>query len=161
VNFKHLAKALTEWLMGYRRLVIAGVGNTLRGDDGFGTELVKRLSGRTFKDVLILDCGTVPEAYVGPIRKFHPTHILVVDAADIGSKSGSVGLIFPDKITGLTISTHNLPLKVVTDYLAVQTSAKIALLTIQPKNIDFREGLSSVVETVLKRVHNVLLSVLE
>jgi hydrogenase 3 maturation protease len=156
-----LAAVMSKWLSKYDRLVIAGVGNSLRRDDGLGVEFVKRLYGKIPRNVLPLDCGTVPETYVGPIRRFRPSHILMVDAADLGSEVGSIKLATPEEIVGLALSTHALPLKVFADYLKAETSASIALLAIQPKNTNFGETISPEVDRTLKWVSNVVLTLLK
>jgi len=160
MNSKDLANSLAEWLSNPQRLVIAGIGNALRGDDGLGVEFAKGLVGKIPQNVLVLDCGTVPETYLGPIRGFRPTHILMVDAADIGSEPGSARLILPQEIIGLAISTHSLPLNVLANYLKEQTHAKIALLAIQPKDTEFGEKLSQEVQTTLRRLSGMITNLL-
>ncbi len=150
-----LQTKLVGWLTDCRRLVIAGVGNSLRSDDGLGVALVGRL-GKLPRNVMAIDCGAVPETYVGPIRRFLPSHILIVDAADIGLSSGSVRLVSPEEIVGMALSTHTLPLRVFTDYLVGQTHAKVALLAVQPKNTDFGEGLSPEIEETLRLIVDVV-----
>ena len=49
------------------KVVIAGIGNTLRGDDGLGCYLVNRLKGRIH--ALCIDTGPTPENYVGKMTK--------------------------------------------------------------------------------------------
>ena len=151
-----LEEALARWLAAYSRLVIAGVGNSLRRDDGLGVEVVARLAGKVPQNTLIVDCGTVPESYLGPIRRFRPSHILVIDAADIRSDPGSARLVLPEQILGLTLSTHNLPMSVLSNYLVGQTKARIAFLVIQPKNTEFGEGLSPEVEDAVKGVSDLI-----
>jgi hydrogenase 3 maturation protease len=137
----NLAAALSRWLHGYRRLVVAGVGNILKTDDGLGVEVIRRL-GPLSEKVLTVDCGTVPESYLGPIVKFGPSHVLIVDAADIASNPGAMRLVLPEEISGLGLSTHALPLSVFADYLKNRIGADVALLAIQPKTIDFGGTLS-------------------
>lgn len=151
-----LEETLTNWLADYSRLVIAGVGNSLRSDDGLGVEVVTRLAGEVPQNTLVVDCGTVPESYLGPIRRFQPSHILIIDAADIESHPGSARLVLPEQIDGLTLSTHNLPMNVLSDYLKEQTRARIAFLVIQPKNTEFGEGLSAEVEDAVKQVSELI-----
>ncbi len=143
-----MAAALSRWLHGYRRLVVAGVGNILKTDDGLGVEVIRRL-GTLPKNVLTVDCGTVPETYLGPIVKFRPSHVLIVDAADIASNPGATRLVPPEEISGLSLSTHALPLSVFADYLKNRIDADVALLAIQPKTIDFGGTLSPEVQETI------------
>jgi hydrogenase 3 maturation protease len=135
-------------LHGYRRLVVAGVGNILKTDDGLGVEIIRRL-GPLSKNVLTVDCGTVPESYLGPIVKFGPSHVLIVDAADIASTPGETRLVQPEEISGLGLSTHALPLSVFAEYLKNRIGADVALLAIQPKTIDFGDALSPEVQEAI------------
>ncbi|MBS7629218.1 hydrogenase maturation peptidase HycI [Candidatus Bathyarchaeota archaeon] len=146
---------LSDWLCGATRVVIAGVGNTLRRDDGLGPEFVKRLIGLS-GNIMVLDCGSVPESYVGPIRRFKPSHILIVDAADMGLPPGSFKLVYNLKIPGVSISTHSLPINFFTEYLESQTSAKTALLMIQPKDTTLGEGLSTEVEDTVNTISKIV-----
>ncbi|MBS7623708.1 hydrogenase maturation peptidase HycI [Candidatus Bathyarchaeota archaeon] len=145
-------KALAEWLSDYSRLVLAGVGNPLRGDDGLGVEVAARLAGRVPQDTMVVDCGTVPESHLGPISRYQPSHILFLDAADLGLRPGRVRLIMPEQITGLNVSTHNLPMSILTKYLRGQTRADIAFLVIQPSNTGFGEDMSPEVVDSVRRV---------
>jgi hydrogenase 3 maturation protease len=156
----NVKQILMDWLGKDFRLVIIGIGNLLKNDDGLGVVTVKKLQGKTTNNILLIDCGTVPETYVGPIRKFNPSHVLMIDAAELGSKPGTVRFVFPDEIQGLTISTHTLPLNVFADYLKKETNTKIALLAVQPKNLDFGESLSSEVLGAVKSLSNTILDVI-
>ncbi|MGQ9542730.1 MAG: hydrogenase maturation peptidase HycI [Candidatus Bathyarchaeia archaeon] len=145
---RKLSSTLSRWFAGATRVLIAGVGNSLRRDDGLGPEFIKRL-GVFSGNIMVLDCGSVPESYVGPIRRFKPSHILIVDAADMGLPPGSFELVSPHNISGISISTHSLPLNLFVEYLEDQTFAEIAVLTIQPKDTALGEGLSPEVDDAL------------
>ena len=65
------------------------------------------------------------------------------------------------KIILLAISTHTLPLNVFADYLKKETNTKIALLAVQPKNLDFGESLSSEILFAVKSLSNTVLDVIK
>jgi hydrogenase 3 maturation protease len=157
----NVTQILMDWLGKEFRLVIIGIGNLLKSDDGLGVVIVTKLQGKTTNNILLIDCGTVPETYVGPIRKFNPSHVLMIDAAELSSKPGTVRFVFPDEIQGLTISTHTLPLNVFADYLKKETNTKIGLLAVQPKNLDFGESLSLEVLDAVKSLSNTILDVIQ
>jgi hydrogenase maturation protease len=106
---------LKEWLEGAERLAVVGVGSTLRADDAAGMLIVERLSEEFPKEAhpQLLYCPgeTAPENYSGCIRAFKPTHILVVDAADIGLAPGEIQEIPPEIVGGPTFLSHMLPLR--------------------------------------------------
>ena len=159
MSSNNIKQILIEWLGKNYRLVIVGIGNVLKNDDGLGVVILKELQGKTSDKISLIDCGTVPEAYVGPIRKFSPSHILMIDAAEIGSKPGTIRFVFTDEIQGISISTHTLPLNVFTEYLKKETNAEIALLAVQPKNLEFGNSLSSEVLNAITFLSNTILDI--
>jgi hydrogenase 3 maturation protease len=80
---------------------------------------------------------TAPENFSGKILSFHPSHLLIVDAADLGLSPGEFADINPDDVGGPTFCSHMLPLKIMVDYLVRETGAKVTLLAIQYKDISF------------------------
>ena len=71
---------LAEALHG--RVAVLCVGNSLRGDDGAGPALARRLHvGDPWR---VFDAGVAPENWIGPICKFRPDVVMVIDAIDFG-----------------------------------------------------------------------------
>lgn len=152
---------LQNWLSGARRVAIAGVGNSLRKDDFVGVKIVRNLQKKVSRSIYLIECETVPESFIGPITEFKPSHILIIDAAFLNLKPGSLKLIEPAQLAGQpAISTHALPLQIFCEYLTKTTGAEIALLTIQPKDTSFGEGLTAEVEKTAKRLTSFLLKIL-
>jgi len=147
-----LDSELRRWLEGAKRLAILGIGNPIRRDDAIGVEVVKALTGKVPDHVLLLDCEMVPESFVGKVAEFRPTHVLMVDAADFLGTPGEARLFGPDETIGVSISTHSLPLKVLSKYLEMETGAKVAVLAIQPKDLGLGEGLSDDLYACLRRL---------
>ena len=160
-NIIDIQRELSNWLSNAKKIAIVGVGNRSRKDDFIGIkvarELKKVISSRR---VVILDCGTIPENYIDIIEKFEPSHILVIDAAQIGLEPGDLMLVDSKKIYGLTLSTHNLPLNIFADYLKKVAGAKIALLAIQPDKIEYEIGLTKKLRYTANELTEVLLKVL-
>lgn len=152
---------LSGWFAQAKRVVVAGIGNPIRMDDFVGVKVVRDLYGKVSEKVLLIECETVPESYILQITEFNPTHILLVDAAVMGLKPGEWRLAKPEHLkVSPAFSTHMLPLRIFCEYLAKTTSAKIALLLIEPKETDFGEGLSSEVNAAARKIVNSLLEVL-
>jgi hydrogenase 3 maturation protease len=151
-------KALKEWLADAERVVVAGIGNPIRSDDFVGVKIVQNLKGKVSERVYLIECETVPESFLQPIVEFNPTHVLLIDAAIIGLKPGEMRLMDPQRIADFpTISTHMLPLRLFCEYLTATTKAKIALLLIEPKNVEFGEGLTPDVQAGAEKIVNILL----
>ena len=156
-----IKKELKKWLSDAVRVVIAGIGNPIRMDDFVGVKIVQDLRGKVSDNVLLIECETVPESFVQQIIDFNPTHVLLIDAAILGSKPGESRLINPEQLTGYpAFSTHMLPLRIFCEYLAKTTTAEIALLLIEPKKTDFGEGLTDEINGSAQNIVNALLEVL-
>lgn len=154
----NIRKALKEWLTNAERVVVAGIGNPIRTDDFVGVKIIQNLKGKVSERVYLIECETVPESFLQPIVEFNPTHVLLIDAAILGLKPGETRLIDPERIADFpAISTHMLPLRVFCEYLTVTTKAKIALLLIEPKNVEFGEGLTPEVQVAAEKIANILL----
>ena len=156
-----LKAELEKWLIGRKKVVIAGIGNPIRQDDFVGLKIVESLEGKVTRNVCLLECETVPESYLLDIEQFEPTHVLLIDAAFLGLKPGTARLFDAQKIVDFpAITTHVLPLKVFCEYVKQSTGAKIALLLVEPKTMDFGEGLSVEVKAAAQKIVAVLIGLL-
>ncbi len=156
-----LEKELKNWFEDAKRVVIAGIGNPIRMDDFVGTKIVQDLQGKVSQNVQLIECETVPENYILEIETFKPTHVLLIDAALLNLASGEARLFLPEQIAGFSaVSSHVLPLRVFSDYLKESTGAKVALLLIQPKNVEFGEGLSPELQVAANKVSRLMLNLL-
>ncbi len=144
-----LAHALTRALApgperpaAARSVVLLGVGSTIRGDDAAGVLIARRLGSLNLPDVRALDGGTAPENLTGEIRQLSPSHLIIVDTADMGEEPGTTRLLHPDQIAGMSFGTHALPLSVLAGYLEKETGCRVIIMGIQPRSLDFDAGLS-------------------
>jgi hydrogenase maturation protease len=102
-----IEKVLKNWLDSKKKVVLAGIGNTIRQDDYVGLKIVENLQGKLPQNICLLDCETVPESYLLEIEAFNPTHVLLIDAAFMGLKPGDASLVDAEKITEFPpITTH-------------------------------------------------------
>ena len=121
-----LPRELRNWLAGSERTVIAGIGNPIRKDDLVGVRIIRDLQGKVFKDVVLIECETVPETYLQEIVELEPSHVLLVDAAVLGLTPGEARLIGPEQVMNFpAITTHVLPLRIFCEYITKATKAKI------------------------------------
>ena len=132
------------------KTVIVGIGNSLRGDDGFGPALVKRLQGRI--GTVCIDAGSAPENYVGKITRENPQTILIVDALDLGLAPGKYMILKKEDIVKSGLSTHDISPHMLIDYLEKQTNADIYVLGVQPKDISFGVEMSEEMNMTLEEV---------
>jgi hydrogenase 3 maturation protease len=154
-------KELENWFSNAKRVVVAGIGNPIRKDDFIGVVVAQGLQGKVSKRIYLIECETVPESFTQEIIDFNPTHVLLVDAALLGLKPGNFRLIEPEQLTAYpAFSTHVLPLRIFCDHIREAAKAKIALLVIQPANVDFGEGLTSTLQASAKRIIHILIKML-
>jgi hydrogenase 3 maturation protease len=139
-----------------RRVVLVGIGSSIRRDDAVGLYILDLLEGKISRDVLLLNTETVPESYTGAIREFQPTHVLLIDAAHFNGKPGEGRIIPTEMIANTTVSTHSLPLNIFIDYIRRSICSEVALLGIQGVNLNMGEGLTLEVEKGAEAIFRIL-----
>ncbi|WP_258084819.1 hydrogenase 3 maturation endopeptidase HyCI [Thermococcus thermotolerans] len=137
---------LSDLLKNAERVVICGIGNDVRGDDAFGVIVAERLKELVKNpNVLVLNCGEVPESYTGKIVEFKPDLVVFVDAVDFGGEHGELIIADPEGTLGDAVSTHSLPLRVLVGYLKSRTGAGFVLIGCQPKVLGLFQEPSKVI----------------
>lgn len=147
----NLKKVLKNRLQNALKVAVLGIGSELRGDDAAGILVVKRIEkyyGRPDSQRKIRGFygGTAPENITGQIKRFRPTHLIIVDSTDTAGKAGAISLIEPEQERGVSFSTHRLPVKILIKYLLTSLDCKIIFIGIKPKAIDFCGSVSREVE---------------
>jgi len=138
-----------------KNLLFVGIGNTLKGDDGAGCEVIKQLQQSLKVNFALLDAGSAPENYTKTIKDYKPKTIVFLDAVEMGERPGTTKIIDEKEIASGYFGTHNMPLNMFIDYIKQETGAQIFFLGIQPKSVKFGEGLcAEVQEAVIKLVNN-------
>lgn len=132
------------------KVVIVGIGNAMKSDDGLGPSLIERLKGRT--QARCIDTGTAPENYTGKIAKENPDTILLVDAVDLGLQPGKFRILKAGDILKTGFTTHDISPRMFIDYMGSRTNAEIYLLGVQPENISFGSDLSENVKNALDKL---------
>lgn len=110
-------------------LRVVGVGNPLRGDDGAGPLVIERLGGHD--GVQLVDAGTTPENWYGPLLSPAPARVLFVDAAEHGAAPGAIVLAPADSLVFRHGGTHAPTLKLLARLLEPR-GVECWLLGIQP-----------------------------
>ena len=154
-----IEKEVKNWFAGAKKIVIAGIGNPIRTDDSVGLRIVEQLRGKLPETVLLLEAETVPESYLQDIDEFHPSHVLLIDAAHLGLKPGEASLVDAEKIANYSaVTSHLLPLRIFCEYVKQTTGAKIALLLVEPASMEFGEGLTAEVQAAAEQLTKALLN---
>ena len=135
---------LNEFLKGYEKLLILGVGNELKRDDGVGPFIVDNLDEKD--NVICINAKTVPENFTGKIRKEQPSHVIIVDACLMGGEAGYIKIVDKDDFVNIGISTHSMSLSYFVKYLERDNDFKIIFVVIEPETMEFGEELSEKIE---------------
>ncbi|MCX5714691.1 MAG: hydrogenase 3 maturation endopeptidase HyCI [Candidatus Omnitrophica bacterium] len=140
---RQLKARLKNSLKGAKRIAFLGVGSELHGDDAAGMLVARQIkdfpSRKKIKAKVEVFLGhTAPENLTGQIKKFKPTHMIILDAADVGAKAGKIIIFDPqDEAQVCMSSTHRLPLRILADYLKTSVGCQTLIIGIQPKIIGF------------------------
>lgn len=135
---------LNEFLKGYEKLLILGVGNELKCDDGVGPFIVDNLDEKD--NVICINAKTVPENFTGKIRKEQPSHVIIVDACLMGGEAGDIKIVDKDDFVNIGISTHSMSLSYFVKYLERDNDFKIIFVGIEPETMDWGEKPTEQVE---------------
>jgi hydrogenase 3 maturation protease len=133
-----------SFLKGYSKLALVGIGNRMRKDDAVGVRVVTGLKGKVPSKVEIFDCGTAPENFIPAIRRSEPSHAIFFDAVDMGAEPGFYRFIDEETLVSGSVSTHKQSLKMLFMVLRGEMECiNIRLVGVQPKNLEFGEGLTA------------------
>lgn len=136
------------------RCLVLGIGNRMRGDDAVGSRAAEELIRQ---GVAALDCGEMPDNYVGKVWEQQPEELIIVDACDFGGEPGEIR-IFEDgdleRIASAPLSTHQVPLPMLIGLIQMRqgVARRVRLVGIQPARVEyFQEHMSREVAAALLR----------
>jgi hydrogenase 3 maturation protease len=161
-----LETILKNKLKNAKRVAILGIGSELRGDDVAGIltarQIEKTIKNKTISpDVRIFIGETAPENLTGEIKRFQPTHLLIIDSADLDTKPGEIQIINPENIGGTSFCSHSLPIKVLTDYLFQSFKFEVITIGIQPRSLAFGVKPSKEIVDATKLISTTVLKLLK
>jgi hydrogenase 3 maturation protease len=153
-----LKTILHRRLEGAERVAVLAVGSRLRGDDAAGLLAADALAQVGWPQaarpqVAIFRGDTAPENLTGELRRFRPTHVVVLDAADMGRAPGHVEVLAADDLRDAgSFSTHRPPLSVLATYLSGSLGCQVLVVGIQPATCEFGGPASAAVAAATRRV---------
>lgn len=148
------------------KILIAGIGDLLRRDDGFGPTVIKKLEKLELPDnIVVKDYGTASLDLIFELEDFDEA--IIVDVLDFDGKVGEVRIVKPkseklskEEVVELTnMSLHEIELQKMID-LACSLNVlpkKLLIVGCKPKDLDFGLGLSEEVEKAVKRTVKIVL----
>jgi len=134
------------FLKDAKRVVVIGMGNELRADDAVGIRVVRLLKPCTNSRITVFEGGMTPEAFIPSTCARTPTHLLIIDAAELGEKPGTWRLLSKDELESGLFTTHMIPATEVAKEIQRRCGSNIAFIGIQPKIRDVALSLSREVE---------------
>ncbi len=147
------------------RTLIAGFGNVLRGDDGFGVEVLRRLGERGIASdtITLLDVGTggmrLAQELITPYDR-----LVIIDAATRGSAPGTVYCLIVDGV----LPTREIDMHTTVPSRALEVAqafgplpAEIYLVGCEPESVDelttdFTPVVAAAVDEAVRRVEELL-----
>jgi len=143
-----------------------GIGNELRGDDALGSFIIKELEkeeiiNKNNGNIILIDGGSAPENFTGSIKNENPSHIIIIDAALMGSEVGTIKSIKKDEIANVNVSTHSMSISFLIKYLENDIDFKFLFIGIEPLAMNLGENLSEVVLKSVNSLKNTLILSLE
>jgi len=157
---KTLEKFLKNRLKSAKKIALLAIGSEFRADDAAGLLVAQKLSSRkkNSRKFKIFIGATAPENLTGDIRRFKPSHILLIDSVDFNEKPGSIVVLSPRDIgDGVSFSTHKMPAKVLMRYFSQSLECDPVLIGIQPASIEFGKPPSKAVLSAVREVASALL----
>ena len=155
---------LADFLEGYEKLIVLGVGNVLKCDDGVGPYIIKKLKEENIEDakkLLFIDAQTVPENFTGKIRKEKPSHLIIVDACLMGGEPGDMKIVNRYDFASIGISTHSMSLSFFVRFLEQgNDDLRIIFVGIEPESMDYADDPTQKVEKAANDFKNILKGIL-
>jgi hydrogenase maturation protease len=153
-------------MAGRPAVLVLGIGNPLRGDDGIGPRVVEELAQRGLPEgVTALDVGMGGLDLLRVLEGWE--RAVIVDAAEVGREPGQIVRFTPDHVR-LALATDGLSLHHVglgevmalADALG-QVLPEMVIFGIQPAELDWRQGLSPAVEAALPTLVDAVIEAIE
>src|SRR5208337_1128350 len=147
--------------MLYPEIVVAGCGNPLFADDGFGPAVIDEMEKLSLPDnVLIVDAGLGGPHFIFTLLDPEVTKkLVIVDIADYGAEPGSITkLRVEDLPPGSYRDAHSWDLA--EPLQRIKDRVDITIIGVQPARVtapEFEEGLSDELQKAIPKTIRVIL----
>ncbi|MDD4900392.1 MAG: hydrogenase 3 maturation endopeptidase HyCI [Candidatus Omnitrophica bacterium] len=155
----NLETSLRKRLKAAKKIAVLGVGSELKGDDAAGMIVAQQIKKK--KNVKVFLGSSAPENITGEIKKFSPSHLLIIDSAIMQEKEGAIKIFPAQDIAGISFSTHRMPIRILADYLAASIGCDVTFIGIQPQQTEFLSPPGEAVAKSIKRLSGILTDILE
>jgi len=131
-------------------ILFVGIGNILKKDDGIGVYISNKI--KTSDRIQSLTVEQSIENYIGKINSLNPDLLILIDCVNFNEKPGYTDLIPVPQLLDHTTNTHNISLGKISELF----NMPVNVLGIQPQNVSFGEGFSSVVKKSADKIISVI-----
>jgi len=131
-------------------ILFAGVGNVLRSDDGVGVFIVAGIEPRDHISTLLVEVSI--ENYIDKINSVSPDILIIADCLDFNREPGYADIIPVSEINEFTITSHNISLKRVAEFLKME----VHVLGVQPVDLRVGEHLTPVVRETAEKIIEII-----
>lgn len=146
--------------------MIAGIGDLLRRDDGFGPRVIERLEKSNLpNNVLAKDYGTSLFELMLDLKDFNK--VIFVDAMEFKGKAGEIKVIEPKprkvneeaavRLMGVSLHEMELQKAINLAYSLKVLPRKVLVIGCKPKDLGFGLGLSREVEAAIDGAVKIIL----
>lgn len=135
-------------------LLVMGVGNLLRGDDGFGVRVIEHLAGLELPaGVELLDAGTSIVDLIDELRGRRK--LVVIDAVRGGQPAGTLYRFSPEQVDAARVPADSLHQLGLLETLRLADlidccPPQTVVIGVQPANTDLGIGLSAEVDAAIE-----------
>jgi coenzyme F420 hydrogenase subunit delta len=150
--------------MLYSEIVIAGCGNPLFADDGFGPAVIEEMENLSLPDnVTIIDAGLGGPHFVFTLLDPEVTKkLIIIDIADYGAEPGSITkLRVEDLPPGAYRDAHSWDLS--EPLQRIKDQIEVTIIGVQPARVtapEFELGLSEELQKAIPKTIRVILEII-
>lgn len=149
-TLQQLSSEVKTRLESSQPVVVFGIGSELLGDDRAGVAVARTVQEKNLPFLKGVAGCSAPENVTGEVTAYKPALVVLVDAADMRIAPGNIRLVSPEDISGVSFSTHSLPLPLIISYLKSSLAAEFLVAGIQPQSTSFSLQLSPAVDHAVK-----------
>jgi len=136
-----------------KKCLLFGVGNVLCGDDYVGIYIAKKLKSKFYKAIA---CEQAIENYITIVEREKYDCVILVDCIVGDLAPGEIRVLNETHLSEIsTFSSHNIPLKLICQYLKNYTD-KVIFIGITGKNFNSYNQLSAEVKQSADKLINIL-----
>ncbi|VVB61799.1 Hydrogenase maturation protease [uncultured archaeon] len=110
----------------------------------------------THEKLKVFEGHTTPEAYIGPACASRPTHVLIVDAAELGQKPGTWKVLSKYNVEQGLFTTHTIPAVKIAAEIQRRCSATVVFVGIQPKSRDISLNISRECQKTAEEISEII-----